>query len=233
MRFFTSVVFLRSSTLLINGFSQLPPLGGQAASKQSTAKTEQADEEDSSVSQVADDVPLTPIPQPQAASVSVPSQARDEFSRAKQAMIKKDWQQAESILLLMTNTYPKLAGVYTNLGIVYSEMGEPDKAINAYNFAIQTNPLNFDAYTNLGKTLRERGKFEEAEANYVAALKLWPHHQASLVNLGVLYDLYMGRLEEALQYYQLAQKLNEEEDRKLKGWIIDLQRRLPTQQSDS
>lgn len=230
------MIFSKRSALLVTAIlflsacSQMPTLG-----KPSTKKP---DEEEAVVestdTDVAPETPFVAIAKPQSnKSVSVPSQARDEFSKAKQAMLRKNWQEAQNILSLMTDTYPELAGVYTNLGIVYERMEQPEKAENAYRFAIKTNPLNFDAYTNLGVLLRDQGKFEQAEENYLAALKQWPHHQASLINLGILYDMYLGQLDTALAHYQLAQKLNNEEDRKLKGWIIDLQRRLPKKQSNS
>jgi tetratricopeptide (TPR) repeat protein len=208
----------------LNACSQLP------IQKNTPSKTEEPDQTDATLenAEATPEQVFVKVPRPlPTGSVSVPSQARDEFSKAKQAMLKKQWKEAESILLLMSNTYPKLAGVYTNLGIVYSKMNELEKAENAYEFALQTNPLNFDAYTNLGVVLREQGKFDEAESNYQQALTHWPHHQPSLLNLGILYDMYLGKPVEALDYYKLAQKLNDEEDRKLKGWIIDLQRRLP------
>jgi Tfp pilus assembly protein PilF len=122
-----------------------------------------------------------------------------------------------------------LAGVYTNLGIVYERQGKTEEAVQAYQFALKKNPLNFDASNNLGVLLRDQGKFTEAEKVYLDALKQWPHHQDSLLNLGILYDLYMGKLREALANYKLAQRLNTEEDRKLKGWIVDLERRLPAE----
>lgn len=177
--------------------------------------------------------PLVKIPRPeQTVKVDIPKSARDEFSLAKQTMIRGNWQEAEGQLLLMTETYPQLAGVYTNLGIVYTELEAFDKAEKAYRFAIESNNLNFDAYTNLGFLLRELGKFEEAEANYKAALGLWPHHKPSVLNLGILYDMYMGKLPEALDLYKLAQRLNDEEDRKLKGWIVDLERRMPKSETE-
>lgn len=173
------------------------------------------------------DEPIVKIARPAPTkSVDIPKAARNEFELAKQGMRDKDWKKAEGQLLLMSETYPQLAGVYTNLGIVYHNMEEIEKAENAYKFAIETNAYNFDAYTNLGVLYREQGRFNEAEQIYLSALALWPHHKFSVLNLGVLYDMYLGRLEEALKHYKLAQKLNDEEDRKLKGWIIDLQRRL-------
>ncbi len=173
------------------------------------------------------EAPFIAIPKPSTPNVSIPQRAREEFALAKQLMLKKDWDAAAGRLLLMTETYPHLAGVYVNLGIAYANQGKLDEAENAYRFAIEKNPLNFDAYTNLGVVLRNQGKFDQAEQVYLEALALWPHHQASLINLGVLYDMYMGKLPEALDYFVTAQKLNEEEDRTLKGWIIDLERRLP------
>lgn len=184
-------------------------------------------EVDPESSAVAVEQPFVAIAKPTSVAVTVPQSARGEFALAKQLLIKKDWNAAISELLVMTETYPELAGVYVNLGIAYTKVEKFEDAENAYRFAIEKNPLNFDAYTNLGVLLRSQGKFTEAESVYLDALKRWPHHQASLINLGVLYDMYMGKLPEALANYELAQKLNEEEDRKLKGWIIDLQRRIP------
>lgn len=171
--------------------------------------------------------PFVAIPKPASTSVSVPQSARDEFAQARQSMAQKRWSEAAERLLVMTETYPKLAGVYVNLGIAYTELEKLEDAESAYRFAIEKNPLNFDAYTNLGVLLRTQGKFDDAERVYLSALDKWPHHQPSLINLGVLYDLYMGKLPEALSQFELAQKLNVEEDRKLKGWIVDLKRRLP------
>jgi len=45
----------------------------------------------------AAELPLVRIEKPKVnSSVSIPSQARDEFSRAKQAMIRKNWDEAET-----------------------------------------------------------------------------------------------------------------------------------------
>ena len=173
------------------------------------------------------DVPIVAIPKPVAKSISVPAPAREEFAFARQLMAEEKWDEAADSLLLMTETYPNLAGVYVNLGIAYTQLDKPADAERAYRFAIEKNPLNFDAYTNLGVLLRTEGEFEKAEQVYLQALNKWPHHQSSLINLGVLYDLYMGKLPEALRQFVLAQRLNAEEDRRLKGWIVDLKRRLP------
>lgn len=209
---------------LLSACAQLPG-GSEKTSEDEEVSTQEADVDGETIVEV----PFVKIPKPDVKSIKVPDSARSEFDAAKQAMSNKQWDDALNRLLFMTETYPELAGVYVNLGIVYTQLEKVEDAENAYRFAIEKNMLNFDAYINLGVLLREQGKFAEAEQVYLDALTLWPHHQASLINLGVLYDLYMGKLAEALVNFELAQKLNDEESRQLKGWIVDLQRRLPAE----
>ncbi len=207
--------------------AQLPVIGGK---EDDTQVVEDHAELPQAQESTAEDAPLIAIPRPESPSrVSVPAAAKQEFADAKRAMLAEDWVKAEGLLLVMTETYPKLAGVYTNLAIVYQRTGKLEEAEKTYQFAISTNKYAFDAYTNLGVIYREMGRFEEAESTYKDALALWPHHRESLINLGVLYDMYLGKLELALSHFELAQKLSTEEDRRLKGWIIDLQRRMAQQ----
>lgn len=159
----------------------------------------------------------------------VPEPAKREYAAIKQAMTEEKWVQAKGLLNLMIETYPKLSGPYINLGIAHHALGEVEQSEKAFRFAIETNPQNFDAYPRLGLLLREQGRFEDAEAVYLQALSLWPHHLASAKNLGILYDLYMGRFDDALVYYKLSQNIAGGEDRQLKGWIIDLERRMADQ----
>ncbi len=173
------------------------------------------------------EVPFVHIPNPYLPGV-VPEPAKREYTTIKGLMNEKKWAQAKGLLHLMVETYPSLSGPYINLGIVHHVLGEHEQAEKALNFAIETNPNNLDAYTRLGFLYRELGRFTDAEEIYLKALAIWPHHLASTRNLGILYDLYMGRFEDALKYYQLSQKIVGGEDRELKGWIVDLRRRMKT-----
>ncbi|SMF11762.1 Tetratricopeptide repeat-containing protein [Alteromonadaceae bacterium Bs31] len=173
------------------------------------------------------DVPLELIPNPYLANTpSVSRKAKEEFASATVAMDAKQWKQAEGLLRLMTETYPKLSGPYVNLGISLYQLQDLEGAEQSLQTAISVNGSNMDAYTWLGTLYREQGRFEDAEQAYLAALAVWPHHAESHRNLGILYDLYMGRFEEALQHYKMLQRLSPEEDRQVKGWIKDLERRL-------
>ena len=88
------------------------------------------------------------------------------------------------------------------------------------------NKYNPDAYTQYAVMLREQGKFTEAEAQYLKALAVWPHNLQAHRDLGVLYDLYLIQADKALQHFTLADQLSAEPNKELKGWILELNRRL-------
>ena len=49
------------------------------------------------------------------------------------------------------------------------------------------------------------------------------------LNLGILYEVYLGKLPQALEAYREYQELQASvgaEDARVKGWVIDLERRL-------
>ncbi len=218
MRFFNSLIKCLPLALLLTSCAGVVPQKKKAEKPEVAAETPAEGAE----------AVFARIPNPYQPG-GVPGPARREHQKIKGLMQAKKWTQAKGLLELMAETYPKLSGPYVNLGIVHHQLGEFDAAEKALKFAIETNPQNFDAYTRLGLLYRELGRFDEAEATYLQALSLWPHHLPSSTNLGILYDLYMGRFEDALVYYQLSQQILGGEDRQLKGWIIDLQRRMASQ----
>lgn len=154
-----------------------------------------------------------------------PKQAVSEFEAAIVAMQSEEWPLAQQQLEAMTQNYPELSGPWVNLGIVHWRQEQWDEAEQAFAKAIEVNALNNDAYVQYAVMQRERGKFPEAEQLYLQALQVWPHNLEALMNLGILYDMYMGRFDDALVQFELAQKLVTEPNRELDGWVIDLKRR--------
>lgn len=169
--------------------------------------------------------PVTPNPY-LATKPSISRQAQQLFNDATAAMAKQQWTQAESLLARLVAQYPNLSGAYLNLGIVQHAQGDLEKAEASFTQAIAANSNNLDAYNQLAILKREAGDFAAAEVQYKKALAVWPFHPASHRNLGILYDLYVGRSEQALPHYQAYQQLLPEPDRQVNGWIVDLERRL-------
>ena len=73
---------------------------------------------------------------------------------------------------------------------------------------------------------RQAGDFANAEKQYRLCLMVRPDFKDAYLNLGILYELYLGKLDLALQAYRSYQGLLEEPDRKVEGWVMDLERRL-------
>ncbi len=162
-----------------------------------------------------------------APSEEVPLTAQQWFGEAVGYMQDARWPEAERVLLQLTENYPGLSGPYLNLGIVYRQQNRVEDAAAAFDRAIVVNPLNLEAYNQIALIKREQGDFAAAENYYLSALDQWPKHPASRKNLGILYDLYMGKWQDALTQFEIYQYLQgEEPDRQVAGWIIDIQRRL-------
>lgn len=172
-------------------------------------------------------VKRTPSPNPydQQAEPSNPN-VRALSDKAISNMAKQQWVKAEPLLLQAIALAPNYSGLYYNLGRVYQNLNRPEDAATQYQNAIALNKNNIYAYNALAQLKRENGAFEEAETAYLQALAVWPDHAASHKNLGILYDLYVGKLPQALAQYQEFQALQETPDRLVGAWIVDLERRL-------
>jgi Flp pilus assembly protein TadD len=153
------------------------------------------------------------------------------FEQALDAIRSERFPEAEALLQELTTRDPLLSGPWVNLGGVYEALGDTDAAQRAYQKAIDANPNNCAAYVDLGVLARRSGDFLTAEANYLACVKSVPDFREAYLNLGILYELYLGRLDDALTAYETYQTLLDSPDQRVGGWVSDLQRRLAGNQS--
>ena len=153
-------------------------------------------------------------------------QVEINFRSAVVAMQQKNWDYAESTLKLLAERNPKLSGVHLNLGIVYRNKGNAEKAAEEFNRAINANMKNVEAYNQLAVLKREAGDFTEAERLYQRVLTIWPFFPEGHKNIAILYDLYLGKPEQALPHYQAYQQLLPAPDKQVDSWVADVQRRL-------
>src|SRR4030067_1625296 len=85
-------------------------------------------------------------------------------------------------------------------------------------------PDDPDSYNNRGITFRETGEFRKAEEDYKQSIALKPDFSDAVLNLGILYELYLGRYADALINYKEYVKLGG--DRKgVLSWIEMLEKR--------
>lgn len=100
-----------------------------------------------------------------------------------------------------------------NIGVCYSDLGEPDKAIEAYRKALAVEPGYADAYFNLGRIYHRREDYVEAIANYKKALEGDPYAPDVLYNCA--YALTQsGQVAEAIdawdRYLTIAESMPKE-----------------------
>ncbi len=162
------------------------------------------------------------------AGAEIPAAAQSLFDSAVAAQREQNWDQAEQQLKQLVEKYPQLSGPYLNLALLYAQTKRPQLAEAEFKRAITVNPGNFAAHNQYGVWLREQSRFTEAETIYLQVIEQAPDYADSHLNLGILYDLYMGKLPQALAEYQRYIELTGDEKGPVRAWVADLQRRLRT-----
>ena len=95
----------------------------------------------------------------------------------------------------------------------------------AFKAALQAAPANAIAGDELGIVERKLGKFAEAEAAYLRAIEAEPNYAQAHLNLGVLYDLYLGEPQKALEQFQRYLEIAGD-NKQVAGWVIELRKRV-------
>lgn len=157
--------------------------------------------------------------------VRVRGRSNEQFEAALSALDVGELAEAEQLLLGLTRSQPELSGPWLNLGQVYLGQDRESDAQEAFERAILANPANCAAYNQLGVLARRAGRFNDAEASYLACIQRDPSFPEVHLNLGILYELYLGRLPQALAAYRTYQELADDHAQ-VDGWVMDLERRL-------
>jgi tetratricopeptide (TPR) repeat protein len=156
----------------------------------------------------------------------VPAAARAQFEAAVTAQRAQQWPEAERQFNQLLEKYPYLSGPALNLALLCAQTQRPQQAEDYFRRALRINPGNAAAGVQYGVWLRTQGRFAEAEAIYLQTLERSPDDADAHLNLAILYDLYLGRPEVALDHYQRYLTASGAENSPVQGWIADLQRRL-------
>ena len=162
-------------------------------------------------------------------AVIVPPEALTMFEQAAAVMASGDFLDAELRFKEFLLRYPNYPGAHVNLAIIHSNNGNDAAAQAAVDAALGIDPDHAAALNQQGLLLRKNGKFFEAEAAYLKAVTASPDYALAHYNLGVLNELYLQRLDAALQHFERYQELVGE-DKQVEKWIADLTRRVAATQ---
>ncbi|MEL7185767.1 MAG: tetratricopeptide repeat protein [Pseudomonadota bacterium] len=159
----------------------------------------------------------------------IPVEVQTLYEQASAVMASGDRVDAELRFKEFVLLYPEYPGAWVNLGIIHAENGDDVAARTAIDSALGLDPAHPAALNQLGMLLRRNGNFLEAEAAYLKAVTVSPDYALAHYNLGVLNELYLQRLDAALQHFEAYQALAGE-DKQVAKWITDLRRRTAANQ---
>lgn len=111
--------------------------------------------------------------------------------QAQAAKLTTEQSQQLLQLELAVQKNPNNIEAWTNLGHLYFDSDQPDKAINAYTKSLALAPNNPDVLTDLGVMYRRAGNPQQAVASFDKAIAVNAKHETARFNKGIvlLYDL--------------------------------------------
>ena len=155
----------------------------------------------------------------------IPAAALTLFEQATAIMAAGDFVDAELRFKEFVLLYPDYPGAYVNLAIIHVNNDNDEDARAAVDAALAIDPDYAPALNQLGMLLRRNGNFLEAESAYLKAVTANPEYALAHYNLGVLNELYLQRLDAALQHFERYQAIVGD-DEQVEKWITDLRRRV-------
>lgn len=162
-------------------------------------------------------------------TVEISAEARTLFEQAVAVMASGDFVDAELRFKEFLLQFPSFPGAHVNLAIILAQNGDDTAAQAALDAALAIDPDYAPALNQQGMLFRRNGKFLEAEAAYLKAVTASPDYALAHYNLGVLNELYLQRLDVALQHFERYQELVGG-DEQVERWISDLRRRVTANQ---
>lgn len=158
-----------------------------------------------------------------AAPVVVAKDPATQFEEALAALKAKQLPQARAGFELLAKEHPEFSGPLTNLAILDAKADADAAAISNFNRAIAANPRNAIAHNWLGILYREAKNYPRAEGAYLKSLEINPDNAAVVLNLAILYDLYLKRPADALTRYRDYQRMTNNRELKVTAWIKALE----------
>lgn len=131
----------------------------------------------------------------------------DRLDRALDFVNQGNFAEAKLLFEDMLLDNPTNADILYNLGMCFTELREPEKAITVLNKSIQYNQKHSNSYVALGYAYSKKGDNETAKKYFIEALQYDTNNSYAMRNLGALFGK-SGDLMKSLQYLEQAYLLN-------------------------
>ncbi len=110
------------------------------------------------------------------------------------------WQNSITLWEDINEKYPKVIVAYYNKGTALQDLGENEKAIEAYTTAIYIDPMHLSSYSNRGLLLAQSGKINEALQDFDKVEEIDSNFLSIYTNRGNTKAI-LGKYEEAIVDY--------------------------------
>lgn len=119
-------------------------------------------------------------------------------------------EQAAKILELerITSQNPDNAEAWANLGNIYFDTDNSEKAIVAYTKSLAIKPDDPNVITDMGVMYRKVGKFDEAMKTFDRAIQVDPRAQAARFNKGIVLMHDLNDAESAIKEWEELVKIH-------------------------
>ena len=115
-----------------------------------------------------------------AAELKVPMDAKRAFHKGMEAWEHNDYPKAAEQFEKAVALYPAYDTAYNNLGVMYYQMGQTDKARAAFERSVALNDKNADGDRNLARMLIHDGNYTRAQDLLKKSLMVEPLNPATL-----------------------------------------------------
>ena len=141
---------------------------------------------------------------------SLPPRLQELFVQGVQALRSNRLDAAEEAFRRVLQDGGKVAFVYNNLGVVYQQRGEHERAVSQFREAIRLQPDYAAPRILLGASFLALRTIPEAIRQLEQAVKLQPREPLARLQLAKAYQ-YADNLPAAVEQYQVLRELAPEE----------------------
>lgn len=119
----------------------------------------------------------------------------------------KIWENSFVFFKRITEESPNTGFAHYNLGVVYHNLGQYEKAVGEFLRVLELYPGHIDARYTLGMSYDEIGDLDNAAEEYRKTIKLRPGHAEAHGRLGFVH-YRKGQFDEAVEAYENATRIN-------------------------
>lgn len=201
--------------VILASCASMPSLKKSTSASKSTAKTEKSG--DASANKTTGKLLAQP-------DFRINKKTAAAYNEALKHMRAKNYDTAILEMQKVARMDERISGPWVNIGVAHKNLGDTTKARVAFNQALKINPNNPFALNQLAILNRVDGKFELAEKLYMKALTAYPDYKNAHLNLAILCDVYLRKIECARGHYQEYLKLSGGQDKQVSAWISQLEK---------